>query len=251
MRATNRGQTRLSCRSCLSKRFRSRRGSDACYEPATIAPQAAAGRILRDVTELAAFLGVAAVVICTPGQDTALTIRNALTGGRASGVATAAGVAAGQALWTVAASIGVVALFSASQPAFAALRLVGAAYLVLLGLQALRGAFAHRGRDAACMLRSSQQTPRTGLRQGLISNLANPKMAVFFTSLLPQFGDAFATLLGLGLLFSLLTFCWLAAYSVAVERARQLHRERVRRTLNAVTGIVLVVLGLQLAAAHD
>ena len=101
------------------------------------------------------------------------------------------------------------------------------------------------------MLRSSQQTPRTGLRQGLISNLANPKMAVFFTSLLPQFGDAFATLLGLGLLPSLLTFCWLAAYSVAVERARQLHRERVRRTLNAVTGIVLVVLGLQLAAAHD
>jgi len=204
------------------------------------------------VTELAAFLGVAAVVICTPGQDTALTIRNVLAGGRASGVATAAGVAAGQAVWTVAASFGVVALLGASQTAFAALRLVGAAYLVLLGLQSLRAAISHPAEDAACTLRASRLSPRTGLRQGLFSNLANPKMAVFFTSLLPQFGDALATLLGLGLLFSLLTFCWLAAYSAAVERASQLfRRERLRRTLDTATGLVLVALGLRLAGARD
>jgi threonine/homoserine/homoserine lactone efflux protein len=76
-------------------------------------------------------------------------------------------------------------------------------------------------------------------------------MAVFFTSLLPQFGSSFATLLALGLLFSLLTFCWLAAYSVAVARARRvLERERIRRALEAVTGAVLVALGLRLAADH-
>jgi threonine/homoserine/homoserine lactone efflux protein len=199
------------------------------------------------MAELLAFLGVAAVVICTPGQDTALTIRNALLGGRRNGVATAAGVAAGQAVWTIAASLGVVALLNASQPAFLALRLAGAAYLVYLGLQSLRSALRRRALHEAA-LPVADADARSGLRQGLVSNLANPKMAVFFTSLLPQFGDTFATLLVLGLAFSLLTFLWLAAYSVAVARARRLlARERVRQALDAVTGTVLVALGLRLA----
>ena len=197
--------------------------------------------------ELAAFLAVAAAVICTPGQDTALTIRNALLGGRRSGIATAAGVAAGQAVWTCAAAVGVVAILSASQPAFTTLRLAGAAYLVYLGVQALVAAF--RGRAVEHETRSGSVTAGSSLRQGLVSNLANPKMVVFFTSLLPQFGDTFATLLGLGLAFSALTFLWLAAYGVAVARARRLlERDRVRRAFDAVTGTVLVALGLRLAA---
>src|SRR2546421_12981357 len=87
--------------------------------------------------ELLAFFGVAALVIMTPGQDTALTIRNTLLGGRAAGVATAVGVSSGEAIWTLAASAGVAALIAASEPAFLALKLAGAAYLVLLGLQTL------------------------------------------------------------------------------------------------------------------
>ena len=76
-------------------------------------------------------------------------------------------------------------------------------------------------------------------------------MVVFFTSLLPQFGDAFATLLALGLLFSLLTGVWLAGYAVAAARARRLlARERVRRAFEAVTGVVLVALGLRVAVAR-
>jgi threonine/homoserine/homoserine lactone efflux protein len=197
------------------------------------------------VAEIAAFLAVAAVVICTPGQDTALTIRNALVGGRRAGVATAAGVALGQAVWTVAAAAGAVALLRASQPAFTALRLAGAAYLVWLGAQALLSAW--RGREHH--VDRVTATEGTSLRQGLVSNLANPKMVVFFTSLLPQFGESFATLLALGLAFSLLTFLWLAAYSLAVARVRRVfERERVRRALDAVTGAVLVALGLRLAA---
>src|SRR5919108_4383220 len=85
--------------------------------------------------QLITFLGVSLVVIATPGQDTALTIRNTLLGGRRSGVLTAVGVSAGQACWTLAASAGVVALLRASEPAFVALRLVGAGYLVFLGVQ--------------------------------------------------------------------------------------------------------------------
>ena len=86
---------------------------------------------------LLAFLGIAALVIVTPGPDTALTIRNTLSGGRSGGVGTALGVAAGQAVWTIAASAGLAALLVASAPAFTALRLAGAVYLVWLGAYSL------------------------------------------------------------------------------------------------------------------
>ena len=92
------------------------------------------------VGELAAFLGIAILVIVTPGQDTALTIRNSLLAGRSGGAATALGVSAGQACWTVATSIGLAALLVASEPVFVALKFAGAAYLVYLGLNALRHA---------------------------------------------------------------------------------------------------------------
>ena len=91
--------------------------------------------------DLAAFLGVAILVIVTPGPDTALTIRNALLGGRRSGVFTAGGVCTGQAVWALAAAAGVAALLRASEPAFVALKLMGAAYLVFLGARALVHAY--------------------------------------------------------------------------------------------------------------
>jgi threonine/homoserine/homoserine lactone efflux protein len=89
------------------------------------------------MTELLAFLGVSALVICTPGPDTALTVRNSIIGGRRAGVLTAAGIAAGQLVWTVAASVGIAGLLQASQPAFLALKIAGAAYLIFLGIQSI------------------------------------------------------------------------------------------------------------------
>jgi threonine/homoserine/homoserine lactone efflux protein len=193
------------------------------------------------VTHLVAFLGVSLLVIVTPGQDTALTIRNTLLGGRRGGIRTAAGVAAGQATWTLAASAGVTALLRASEPAFVAVRLLGAAYLVFLGLQTLL----RRGEVRLGAGGSS----RRSFRQGLLSNLGNPKMAVFFTSLLPQFGSSFSGLVALGLAFCSLTFLWLSGYAWGVARAGDvLRRPRIRRMLDRVTGIVLVGLGLRLAA---
>src|SRR5437660_3359285 len=85
----------------------------------------------------AAFLAVSLLVICTPGQDTALTIRNTLLGSRATGVATAVGVSTGQAAWTVATSAGLAVVLMASGPLFLAIRLAGAAYLVYLGIRSL------------------------------------------------------------------------------------------------------------------
>lgn len=195
--------------------------------------------------QFAAFLGVSAIVIVTPGQDTALTIRNTLLAGRSGGIATAAGVVSGQLVWALAASAGLSAVLLASAPLFMAIRIAGAAYLVLLGVQALVAAIrgAHRvDADAAPRRR------RAPYRQGVLSNLGNPKMAVFFTSLLPQFGSSFAAMLALGLVFATLTLVWLSAYAVAVAKATNfLQRSWVRRALDAVTGLVLVALGLRVA----
>jgi threonine/homoserine/homoserine lactone efflux protein len=202
---------------------------------------------------LVAFVAVSAVVICTPGQDTALTIRNTLGGGRRGGVATAAGVALGQAVWTLAASAGVVAVLSASEPAFRALKLAGAAYLVYLGAQSIWAALRRRTRHHAGRARAGAgPTPSQALRQGVLSNLGNPKMAVFFASLLPQFvpggNDSFVALLALGLLFCSLTLAWLTLYALVVHKVWHLLSGSIRRMLDAVTGVVLVALGMRLAA---
>ena len=198
--------------------------------------------------ELAAFLGIAILVIVTPGQDTALTIRNAMLGGPRGGVATALGIVSGIACWTVAASAGLAALLVASEPVFVALKLAGAVYLVFLGLQALRRAVHAEPHDVDDSVRSPL-TPRRAYQQGLLSNLGNPKIAVFFTSLLPQFGSSFWSMLALGLLFCSLGLVWLSAYALAVARAGDLlRRPRIRQSLDALTGTLLVAFGIRLAA---
>jgi threonine/homoserine/homoserine lactone efflux protein len=203
-----------------------------------------------------AFLGVSILVIVAPGPDTALTIRNSLVGGRIGGLATALGVAIGQFVWALATGIGVVALLVASEPLFLALKYAGAAYLVFLGLQALAAAWRRpisAEEPANGSLARHSLRPAAALRQGVISNLGNPKMAVFFASLLPQFagaGDAaFASLLLLGLVFCAMTLAWLAAYAALVASAGDvLRRPRIRRAIEGVTGILLIGLGLRLAA---
>jgi threonine/homoserine/homoserine lactone efflux protein len=182
------------------------------------------------------FLLVAVVVIVTPGQDTALTIRNTLVGGRRDGVSTAVGVAVGQAMWAMAAAAGLAAVIVASEPAFVALRVVGAAYLVWLGVRSLLAAWRRAPREAP---RAGRRAP---FRQGVLSNLGNPKMAVFFTSLLPQFATSFASLLAHGIVFVALTLAWLTFVAHVGSVLR-----RLRRVVEAVTGVVLVALGLRLA----
>jgi threonine/homoserine/homoserine lactone efflux protein len=198
------------------------------------------------VASLLAFLGVSALLIVTPGQDTALTIRNTLAGGRRAGVRTALGVSSGQAIWALAAAAGLAAVLQASEPAFLVLRLAGAAYLVYLGARALWSALHGSAPRAVAARRGAPY------RQGLLSNLGNPKMAVFFTSLLPQFGHSFAALLGLGFVFCSMTLAWLCAYAVVIARAGDvLRRPRARRVIDAVTGAVLVAFGARLATERS
>ena len=201
-----------------------------------------------------AFLGVSIVVIVTPGPDTAMTVRNTLLGGRTGGILTALGVSTGQAIWAFATAVGVVALLVASEPLFLAMKYAGAAYLVWLGLHALREAWTARRVEATPGERppARRLKPAAAFRQGVISDLGNPKMAVFFASLLPQFatpGEGMLTgLFALGLVFSLITFVWLTLYAVVIAKAGDiLRRGRIRQAIEAVTGTILIALGLHLA----
>ena len=205
---------------------------------------------------LLAFIGIAALVICTPGPDTAMTIRNTLLGGRAAGLATALGVSTGLAIWAFATSAGLVALLIASEPLFLVVKYAGAAYLVWLGVQSLRAAFgpaALQPQQASAKLAARGLPPRQAYVQGVVSDLGNPKIAAFFSSMLPQFAPAggadFSGLVTLGLLFSLMTLLWLTGYALATSRLRDtLRRPRIRRTLAGITGLTLIGLGLRLAS---
>jgi threonine/homoserine/homoserine lactone efflux protein len=205
------------------------------------------------IAHLGGFLAVSAVVIVTPGPDTVLTVRNALAGGRRAGMCTGAGVSAGQVIWALLTAAGMAVLLAASRPAFDAIRIAGAVYLIFLGL---RSAFAAARRRPAGNppegRRPGRLQPGTAFGQGVLSNLGNPKMAVFFASLLPQFagpgGAPPAATLAFGLAFSAMTFAWLAGYAAAAARAGHLLRKpRSQQVLSGICGVALTGLGIWLA----
>lgn len=205
------------------------------------------------IESLWAFLAISALVIVTPGPDTLVTVRNALIGGRGAGIATAFGVATGQIIWVLATSLGLVALLLASEPLFNAIKLLGAIYLMWLGLQAITHAV--RSNIATPGLEGKNERPRLrptqAFRHGLLSDLGNPKMAVFFASVLPQFAPQgegmLSALVLLGFVFAALALAWLTLYSIAVTAVGGiLARSSVRRTVEGTMGGILVLLGLRL-----
>jgi threonine/homoserine/homoserine lactone efflux protein len=192
---------------------------------------------------VAPFVAVAFVIVLTPGVDMALVTRNGLRHGRRAALLTAAGVNLGIALWTAAAALGIAALVATSARLFDVVKLAG---LVYLGVQTIR----HRSRPLD--LGAADLTSRRALGQGLLSNLFNPKIAVFFTSLLPQFvdgsGHALVGLLVLGAIFNAIGVAWLTVYALLVARSRTFFlRPRIRSAFDTLSGIVLVGLGVRLA----
>jgi threonine/homoserine/homoserine lactone efflux protein len=199
------------------------------------------------------FLGVAAILVIVPGPDMALVTKNAVIYGRRAALGTSLGVNAGLSIWTVASALGVVSLVRASATAFTIMKLIGAAYLIYLGIQAFR--VAGRRWDGAELVagRPEPVGAWVGFRQGLVSNLGNPKIAAFFTSLLPQFigsaRDVLAPFLLLGGLFVIMTLVWLCTYALMAARASTvLRKPRVKRVLDRLTGLILIGLGLRLAS---
>lgn len=194
------------------------------------------------------YLLVVSLLVITPGADTVLVLRNTLTAGRRAGLATALGVTSAAAIQGSLASVGVGALIVRTQPLFQAMKWIGVAYLLWLGVQSLRSAW--RGRYAADLERVGAGTAR-GYRQGLLCNITNPKMFVFFLALLPQFVGASAPVgiwLAHALVLPLIGTVWLVVLAVAIARTRELLLRRpVRRAMDATSGLVLLGFGARLA----
>jgi RhtB (resistance to homoserine/threonine) family protein len=196
------------------------------------------------------FLGVITLLTITPGADMAMVSRSVFLGGRAAAFATTLGIAAGCMLWALASAAGVAAILAASETAYDTLRLVGAAYLVWLGVQSLLAA---RRAHAPDLAEGGERRAYSPFRQGLITNLFNPKIALFYTTFLPQFirpGDPVLLLsIAMATVHIVLGIVWLTAYAWLLDRAVEAFRgSRVRRALDAVTGAVLVGLGIRVAA---
>ena len=192
--------------------------------------------------QLLAFVVVAVVMSISPGPDMALVLRNTLRGGRGAGFRTVAGIALGLVGWATASALGVAAVLAASATVFTALKLLGAGYLVYLGVRALLAL--RRDEDP------HEVPPAAGspFRQGLLTNLLNPKLAVLFTTLLPQFidrGDHAAKPVLLAAMFIAIGLTWLCTYTLVIDVVAR--SRAFRRVTEAVSGVVLVALGVRLA----
>jgi threonine/homoserine/homoserine lactone efflux protein len=197
---------------------------------------------------LAAVL-VLALLTVVPGPDVAVVTRVALGSGRRAAAWTAAGVAGGCLVWGVLTAVGLAAVLAASAELYTVVKLVGAVYLVFLGIQTWWRS--RRGAEPA----TADETPNRDGRPfvtGLVTNLLNPKIAVFYTGLLPQLVPSGApvgtTLLGLVAVHAVLGVMWLNAYAALLHGARDtLTRPRVRRVMERITGTVLIGFGVRVA----
>jgi threonine/homoserine/homoserine lactone efflux protein len=199
--------------------------------------------------QLLAFIGIAIVVVVVPGPDMALVARNVIRHGRSAGYATSVGICAGTLGWALAAGLGAATLLATSATAFTVLKLAGAAYLIYLGITTFRGRDA---RGAAGTSGRSVLPSRRAFLQGLLSALLNPKLGVFFLTLLPQFispGDpATLRVLQLALVFDGIGIAWLLTYSTLLGAIGDaLGRPGPRRAMRWLTGTVLVGLGARVA----
>lgn len=199
------------------------------------------------LVSLVAFVGAAVLIVLLPGPDTLVVVRSILRGGRRQGFLTACGNLTGLTLWVLAAALGVAALLHASEIGYTVLRIVGAGYLVFLGVQAWRS------RGTVTPDRSDDVRLRgTGFRAGFLTNLFNPKIGVFFITFLPGFVPAGApvgwTTVGLGAIFiALSALYWLALLMLAGPVTSWMNTPAIRRRLDVATAAVLVGFGVQLA----
>ena len=201
------------------------------------------------VVALLTFLAAATLVIVAPGPDTLLVTRNVFRRGRRGGLVTGAGTITGLALWSVAAALGLSALLAASEVGYNVVRVAGGLYLIWLGAASLRshGAVPAAPREAPAM------PMHRAYLSGLLSNLLNPKIGVFFVTFLPGFVPIGApvgtTAALLGAVFVLETALWLVVLVWLVGRGTGwLSRQGVRRRLDRVTGVVLIGFGIRVAA---
>lgn len=195
------------------------------------------------------FLVASVLVILIPGPDTLVVLRAALLAGKRTAARTAAGVLTGLSIWVMAAALGVTAILRASHDGYLVLRVAGAVYLTWFGVQALRNRTLGQPIEVSTPKRS---IVGRGYRAGLMTDLLNPKVGVFFITFMPAFiphkAPVAASTFGMGAVFVLLTGAYFVVMLAGVQRLlRWLHDERQRRRLNRATGLVLIGFGVRLA----
>jgi RhtB (resistance to homoserine/threonine) family protein len=205
--------------------------------------------------ELVAFTVVATIVTVIPGADMALVARSVLTRGRAAGYITSVGICTGLWVHALASGVGLSAILVASAALFSTVKLVGALYLIALGVSSLRSALRARAAAPAEVVAATAQDTRRAFAQGLLSNLLNPKVALFYLTLLPQFVRSGDPVLARSLLLAgihvVIGLAWLFIYTYCLGRLDALmRRPRVRTVLEGVTGALLVGIGARVAWDH-
>jgi threonine/homoserine/homoserine lactone efflux protein len=200
------------------------------------------------------FIATAILLIITPGQDTFFILGRSLAGGRGAGIAAALGVSAGTVVHTILAALGLSALLATSPYAFMAVKFAGAAYLIYIGVRALLS----RAQGIPGANGAAADGKWSAFRQGVLTNLLNPKVALFFLALLPQFIDAassykVAAFVALGLSFVAMGVVWCVMLAVAAAKLRGafLRRPSMATVLNKVAGAVFIGLGLKLATSRQ
>ena len=198
--------------------------------------------------KIAAFAALSLIVTVTPGPDSLLVLRSSLRAGRNAGARVAAGATSGSLFWGICSAAGLTAILAASAQLYRVLQLAGACYLLFLGIRGWRAATGHvAGQAAAGPARSP------GFRAGLLSNLLNPKVGLFFLTVMPQLIPRHANVTGYALAFAvtdaLIAGSWLAIVAWLSDRARALlRRPRVRGALDRAAASALIALGLKVAA---
>lgn len=204
------------------------------------------------------FAGLAALLIVTPGPDTLLVLKNSISGGRATGLHTVWGIAVGTYVHALASALGLSLILMQSSRAFTVVKWAGAVYLIWLGIQSLWSGF-RTGTEAALgesAEAGKRKFARSGFVQGFMSNILNPKVAVFYLAVLPQFVSPGQSVLGrslfLATLYVVMGIIWLSAVSAAAARAKSVFaRQGLRRAVSGLAGLALVGFGVKLATERN
>ena len=201
-----------------------------------------------------AFIAVDVALILVPGPDFALVSRNTLRGGRRAGIFTAFGANLGLVIWGLATVLGLAALLAASATAYSVVKYAGAAYLITLGVLTLWRSVARKASDPRRWRASSSPvSTKSALSQGLVGSLLNPKSAVLYTALLPQFIPESAPLLPnlllLAVINTVLALIWFCFCAIALDWLQR-RLGAVLRWVERASGLLLVALGLRVASTR-
>ncbi len=207
-------------------------------------------------SQVIAFTIVAAALTVAPGADTMLVVRNVLRGGRRDGFFAMAGICTGLYVHALLSALGISVILMHSATAFTVMKTAGAGYLVWLGLNSLRNAARRSGPQPTDAVSRAVVTSASCFREGFLTNVLNPKVAVFYLALLPQFIGPTDPVLLKSLLLTAIHFVqgilWLGFVAWGVDRSRRFFVKPVmRRWLDAACGALLIGLGLRLAMARQ